>query len=164
MEIAWRPIPFAPRYEASECGKIRNGSTGRVLRPSRSGYGYVHVKLGRQGCTKVHRAVAAAFIGPRPPGMQINHRDRNKQNNAVENLEYVTRAENMRHASEAGWFLQPPEYRTSRLTGKLTTADVLAVRDAYASGEPRQAIADRFNINRSHVRRIAKRIQYARVR
>lgn len=46
--------------------------------------------------------VAKYFIGPRPPNMTINHKDGDKNNNAVSNLEYVTHLENMNHAAKTG--------------------------------------------------------------
>jgi len=53
-------------------------------------------------CPSVHSIVAEYFIGPRPTGYQINHKDRNKGNNHVSNLEYVTPQENVRHAMISG--------------------------------------------------------------
>lgn len=44
----------------------------------------------------IHEIVADTFIGPRPEGMEIDHKDEDKSNNNVTNLEYVTHAENMR--------------------------------------------------------------------
>ena len=51
-------------------------------------------------CT--HILVAKAFLGPRPKGMVINHKDGNNLNNAAKNLEYVTPKRNQEHASEMG--------------------------------------------------------------
>ena len=81
----------------SQAGRISFGSSREdgyfftLIRPaSKSQYEYMH------------RLVAAAFLGlpPRPEYSQINHKDGNKSNNAVENLEYVTPAENMAHFSD----------------------------------------------------------------
>lgn len=61
--------------------------------------GYMQVCLhrdGKQTMHYVHHLVAQAFIGERPSGMDIDHKDGNKANNAASNLHYVTRRENMR--------------------------------------------------------------------
>jgi hypothetical protein len=99
-------------YEVSSAGRIRclvrrPGGRGQdlPLTGSRTRGGYVQVKLtGGTGVRThaVHRLVAAAFLGPRPAGMQVNHKDCDKANNRAENLEYLTPSANMRHAAAAG--------------------------------------------------------------
>ena len=76
----------------------------RVLRPRThpSGYLYLGLFIGK-GKTKkrlwrrVHRVVATAFLGPIPKGKEVNHRDLNKHNNNLSNLEYMTRSQNIKH-------------------------------------------------------------------
>ena len=114
----WKDIPeFQGYFQASNTGKIRtvarnvwNGkgyyklkSHEMTYRLSEKGYVVIDVcfnnkKLYRQ----VHRLVAEAFI-PNPENKpQINHKDGNKQNNNVENLEWCTNAENQIHAYKLG--------------------------------------------------------------
>lgn len=105
--LIWRAIPSFPNYEASSGGQIRRIGSEAALAPSPSGHGYLKVVVfefwgGPRVTRKVHTLVAEAFLGPRPPGRETNHIDCNKHNNAVANLEYVTRAENMAHASLRG--------------------------------------------------------------
>lgn len=68
-------------------------------------FGYVHVGLCKNGKTKqcnVHRLVAQAFI-PNPNNLQVvHHKDDNKSNNRVENLEWCTQKENVHHTIAAG--------------------------------------------------------------
>jgi hypothetical protein len=69
---------------------------GYVLKPSLNVWKYPCVALSRANVRKsfqVHTLVAYAFLGPRPTGMEINHRDGVKTNAAVSNLEYLTKAE-----------------------------------------------------------------------
>lgn len=102
----WRPVEGFPRYEVSDLGRIRRAGTGRLMavRYSRRRYGAVHFPAGdgsgRYVDFYIHRLVAAAFIGPRPEGKEVNHKDGNRRHNAVSNLEYCTRSENIRHAGK----------------------------------------------------------------
>lgn len=103
----WRAIHFG-NYEVSNLGNVRvvvGKRPGSLKKASRSSTGYYIVGLSYQGkCTTslVHRLVAAAFLGECPAGYEVNHKDGNKANNRLENLEYVTRKENARHAFDMG--------------------------------------------------------------
>ena len=107
MEL-WRPIVGTKGFiEVSSEGRVRSLLTGkpRLLKtqPDPKGYHRIRVTIERekQGY-KVHREVAKAFI-PNPDGLpQVNHKDGNKNNNAVENLEWITNANNAHHAIENG--------------------------------------------------------------
>ena len=94
--------------------KIYNSHTGWVTRKARDKKltenpdGYYTVKLSRDGKDSrapVHRLVAEAFIGPCPePGMEINHKDYNRKNNCVDNLEWLTHLDNVRKSSAVGHY------------------------------------------------------------
>jgi len=92
-------------YEVSANGKIRRSGTGRILKPAlRGGRGtptYPFVVLcfnGKRLNRFVHRLVAEAFI-PNPDNKpEVNHKDKDPENNAVSNLEWVTREENIEHS------------------------------------------------------------------
>ena len=62
--------------------------------------GYVQVKINNKAYS-VHRLVARAFYGECPEGKEVDHIDRNKKNNAINNLRYVTREENMFNRSNS---------------------------------------------------------------
>jgi hypothetical protein len=72
----------------------------------------------------IHRIVAELFIGPCPPGMEVNHRDGDKQNNRAENLEYVTRKQNMAHAKDIGHLRNGERLHNA----KLNASTVLEIR------------------------------------
>lgn len=87
----WRNVPrYEGRYQVSSFGAVRRVG-GKMLKPSYY-RGYARVSLGNKQRT-VHRIVAEAFIGPLLPGIKVNHKDGNKGNNRIENLEYMTRRE-----------------------------------------------------------------------
>ncbi len=90
----------------SSLGRITSKKTGRISFGSVRKDGYLRTTIGFGSKShyqdeRVHRLVAAAFLGlpPSPEHSQVNHKDGNKSNNAVENLEYVTPAENSAHHS-----------------------------------------------------------------
>ena len=87
----WRPIIDYPEYEVSNGGNVRRG--GRVLKPGR-GNKYPIVQLGRNNKKYVHRLVALAFI-PNPDNKpQVDHINRIRTDNRVENLRWATKSEN----------------------------------------------------------------------
>lgn len=85
----WKKLPIDNRYKVSEDGKIK-GLDGRVLKQSKDTRGYLFVTLNNnyhQYHLSVHRAVALCYI-PNPHNYpQVNHKDENKTNNSVDNLE-----------------------------------------------------------------------------
>lgn len=86
-------------YRASSSGKIYSIKTWKERVTINSVY--LMITLSNKGRNKmftVHSLIALTFLGDRPQGMHINHKDGDKHNNNIENLEYVTRSENMIHA------------------------------------------------------------------
>ena len=92
---------------------------------------------GRQKTVYMHRLVVESFIGPRPDGMVINHKNGNKQDNRLFNLEYVTNIDNIIHAIE---ILHSAPY-------KLTSKDVLDIRCLIKSGKRIREIAQDFGVS-----------------
>lgn len=88
--------------EKGEC--FRNGN---IVTPwlNKDGYEIVSIKSkhkGKSAHASVHSLVARKYIGERPEGYTINHKDGNKRNNHVSNLEIIPHKENVRHAWEMG--------------------------------------------------------------
>lgn len=90
-------------YYVSNLGQVKN-KHGRILKPAiRNGYCRVYLK---DKWYPVHRLVAMAFI-PNPDGLpEVNHKDFNKFNNCVDNLEWCTRKYNTRYGN---FISVPPE-------------------------------------------------------
>ena len=91
----WKDIEgYDGAYQVSDLGRVRSLKYGkvRVLRPVNNGKGYLVVHLKRDGSQKnflVHRIVAQAFIPNNDESKnQVNHKDENKENNRVDNLEW----------------------------------------------------------------------------
>ena len=112
----WRDIPgYEGAYQISSEGRVRSldriverkdGSRqlrkGRNLSPHKNKDGYMTVKLTRRNTVRVHTLVARAFL-PNPEGLtEVNHRDFDRSNNHVENLEWIDHPSNVRYSIEAG--------------------------------------------------------------
>lgn len=104
MKEIWKPVKGFENYFVSNFGKVKRG--GKEINPYIDSTKYSKVGLakgyGEQKKFLLHRLVAEAFI-PNPNNKpEVNHIDGNKQNNCVANLEWVTRAENVKHAQKNG--------------------------------------------------------------
>ena len=106
----WRPVvEFPNRYEVSNLGRVRsiNKKFFHKIKPQQptttSNYLYVALSVNNKTVSRsVHRMVAKAFI-PNPLNKeQVNHKDSNRHNNCVDNLEWVTRSENIQHGRKFG--------------------------------------------------------------
>lgn len=100
--MEWKKIKDCEDYEVSNTGLVRSLRTNIILKPKFDRYGYpccnIFSKTRRKISTTIHRLVAKAFI-PNPENKpQVNHKDGNKLNNHVDNLEWVTNRENVNHA------------------------------------------------------------------
>ncbi len=106
----WKDVPgYSGLYQASSAGRVRSmaraTTSGKVLTPvlNRNGYLRVSISISRRSkYDYVHRLIALTFIGNRPDKYDVNHKNGIKTDNRAENLEYMTRAENMKHAREHG--------------------------------------------------------------
>ncbi|WP_461240306.1 NUMOD4 motif-containing HNH endonuclease [Paucilactobacillus sp. N302-9] len=110
--MKWKLIPDF-EYEISDTGDIRSIKTGNIRKLIIDHNGYSKTNLISCSTKKVktvfpHREVAKAFIEHSELQTQVNHKDGNKQNNDITNLEWVTSSENQRHAVRTG--LKPSEY------------------------------------------------------
>ena len=101
----WKSIAgYEGLYEVSDTGLVRSLKFGktRILKPGNTGWGYLAVNLckdGIQKSVKVHRLVANAFL-PNPQNLEtVNHKDEDKTNNNVSNLEWMTLADNKRYSA-----------------------------------------------------------------
>ncbi len=99
----WKPIPGLAGYDASSLGRIR-GIT-KILAPCNHTAGYLQVAVRKPGgkgfvTRTVHRLVLAAFHGE--SRLHANHKNCDKHDNRIENLEYVTRSQNVIHSYASG--------------------------------------------------------------
>lgn len=155
----WRTVAGFDSYEVSDLGKVRRKTTRRGTYPgniltarSKTTGGYQRVVLCQDGCRKtisIASLVAHAFIGDRPHAHTINHRDGDKKNNCLINLEYVTQSENVKHAYRTG--LIKRRRGEDNPSAKLNEGQVKAIRELSRRGLNNIAIASRYGVDSSMI-------------
>ena len=110
----------------------------------------------------VHRLVAAAFIGPIPEGITINHIDGNRENNHLSNLEFATMHEQMVHALAIG-LLVPTRGEDRGRVSKLTNEAVREIRRLHAAGVRAKDLAPRYGVKARAIFHVLARTTWAHV-
>lgn len=172
MKEVWKDVEgYKGYYQVSNKGRVRSwkdSAPKRVNKPrllklqARNGYKFVALsKNGNKKSIYVHRLVAKAFIPNAESKPQVNHKDLDRSNNIVTNLEWCTGHENMRHASINGCCSQKGEEASNR---KLSLNDVLEIRNAYRLKVfTQQEIADAYGVSRAQIWRIVNRKRWSHV-
>lgn len=172
MEEVWLEIPWAEGlYQVSNLGRVRSRDRtspnrwgpllrrGKILRAPLDAFGYplVCLRVNSKAYTKkVHRLVAEAFLGEKP-GMTVNHKDGDKTNNAVSNLEWVSHSENMAHAVRLNLFRTSARNAAIEARAKLSADDVRHIRSAVAGKTATPAeLAAHFGVGRDHIYNIVR--------
>lgn len=155
----WRHINGFP-YEVSDMGEVRRIGVTKPLKPANNkSNGYLQVVLYHEGkphARKVHLLVAAAFHGPKPLGLEVNHDDGRKHNNTSSNLAYCTGAQNKRHAVEHGLTC-----RGSRAPkAKLTEEQAIELKRLYRTGIKQVELARQFGLSRGAVNVLVRGITW----
>lgn len=158
----WRVIENG-RYAVSSMGRVRREAPGKGTRagwmlkcaPSKVGYPLFAVSRGK--FKYVHHAVAEAFIGPRPEGYEINHKNGIKTDNRVDNLEYVTGSQNRQHAVRLGLWKPAPVRGEAHCRAKLTDDIVRTIRTEASQGVTTRTLAERYGVSMSLVGQIRTR-------
>jgi len=152
-------------YEASSEGRVRsidkqvlfNGTPGIrkgiVMKLTKNAKGYLTVVIcdkGQRATKSVHQVIAGAFL-ENPDGLpHINHKDGNKLNNAVTNLEWVSASANQQHAYDTG--LKGKGAAHGR--AKLVEADVYSIKQRQAAGELDGTICKDYSVTEATLRNI----------
>lgn len=152
MGEIWKPVVgYEDLYAVSDQGNVKRtkkylNSSDNPLKPSVVS-GYLRVTLSRNNRRLphlVHRLVAAAFLGL-PKGLVVNHKDGDRHNNNLKNLEVVTRSENERHKWDV--------LKNGSLNNvKLTRSQVEEIRTLYMLPEHSlRTLADQFGVSKSNI-------------
>lgn len=173
MKEEWKEIKgFEGAYLISNMGQVmslpRQGTQHKepVLRSlSLTHDGYVKIRLignGKDITTRIHRLVAEAFL-PNPEWKEtVNHKDGNKQNNSVDNLEWADRHEQLQHDYVNN--LKKPMKGENNPCAKLTEEHVAAIRREYVRNSKDHgtvALGRKYGVNNSTIGLIVRGVTYA---
>lgn len=138
----WRECKGFPEYEVSSAGEVRRD--GRVLKLYKNRLGYAYLCLRLNGVRKhkfVHCLVAEAFHGERPPRMDVDHINHQRDDNRAANLRWLSRSENLLRREAVNLGGKPPLRGT-----RMTDEEAMEVHRMRADGVAQKAIGERFQI------------------
>lgn len=181
MTELWKNIKEFEDYSVSNLGRIKNNRLSRYLTPTENTAGYLHVRLyknPRKKVFRVHKLVAIEFLGEIPTGLEVNHKDGVKTNNRLDNLEYLTHKENVKHAIKLGlvggrrkgcnvcnngsnW---PVLIGEDNYSSKLTELKVLRIRRLYKyNAMSKKALGRIFCVSNTTIRKIVNRVNWKHI-
>lgn len=172
----WKDIPnYEGLYQVSNLGRVKSLERDyksafvrkmpqniKKQKINKRGYYYLHLcKNGKKWATTVHKLVVFAFIGPKPyPDVTINHKDSNKLNNRLENLEYCSIKENNRHYRDNVIDFVGEDHPMAKLTEK----DVISIRNEYSNLKTKQKdIAAKYGVTQVMISRIILRKAWSHI-
>lgn len=165
----WKDISgFEKLYQVSDKGEVKSlekqvGFYKRkeiILSQKTNEFGYKVLRLWKNNIAKdciVHRLVAQAFIENPLNAPQVNHKDGNKKNNSVENLEWCTSSENIKHSYAIGLVSHVGEKHNG---AKLTEKNVLYIR---SSKERICDLARKFKVSPANIIRVKRRLSWTHI-
>lgn len=131
-ECKWKYHPYFNDIKVSNNGRILSRKSGkwRELKPYSNNRGYLRVSIGHDKHESIHRLVAETFI-PNPENKeQVNHKDGNKLNNIVSNLEWCTMSENIIHGYQTGLIRPRSKGKSIRIieTGEIYESETMCAK------------------------------------
>ncbi len=143
MQEKWKDVKgFEGLYEVSDFGNVRNKKTKHLFEVDVTN-SYAKVALSKEGKRLkryVHRIVFESHLGPLVEGYQINHKDFNRLNNHVSNLEQVTVFENNLHSRDRNFF----------------KIDFKIAKEMRSSNLNSRELAELYDLNDRQIRRVLK--------
>ena len=168
--MEWKPLVYHGEYfgdthEISNNGILRNSVSKKELRKNVNKQGYLTTVISRgrkrKIAIKIHRAVAENFLERIDGKEYINHIDGDKRNNNVENLEWCTPSENIKHAINNGLLINKKGCEV--YNSCLNENDVRKIRIMLKNGEKQCDIAKFYNVSHDVIYHIAHHQSYRNV-
>ena len=171
-EEIWKDcLGYETYFKVSTYGQIYSKRTNKILKLciGKTGY-YIFCtrfdgRLGKAKCFKVHRLIAQTFMKNTDNKPFVNHKDLNKLNNNISNLEWVTAKENLLHAIENGALDLTNLIESARVRNyenrRLSESDVYYILDNYKKGKmSAMKLSIALNVSRGCIRGIIERTAY----
>ncbi len=153
----WKVIEDFPNYAVSNFGRVKNIKKSKINKPEDDDVGYFSIHLSnpphRSKRVRVHRLVLKAFYGSCPEGKESNHKDGNKKNNNSDNLEYVTKSENIKHAHKNGLV------KKHGGPFKLVSDQKFEIRRLKINGIKTTELSKRFNVSTRHINFLCAQVE-----
>jgi len=149
----WKPILDFEDYIISNFGEIKN-KHNQILKPRKDKDGYLRIKLFHNTIPKrngVHTLVLNTFLYHKLLGLTCNHKDGNKLNNFINNLEWVTQSNNNKHAYRTGLKNHKGENHPKC---KHTFKDILTIRKLFQKGLTQTEIAIKYHTTQPRIHEI----------
>lgn len=170
MQEIWKPVVgFENRYEVSSLGRFKALARNITYIDGRRGYlkerlvkgtiqktGYIAVSFDSKTRRLAHQVVAEAFLGVPEYKQTVNHKNGNKIDNRIDNLEWATYKQNNAHARQTGLNKQHGERAN---LAKYSDQFIAAVRNVYAEYRPTyEKLGDMFGLTGCHARQIVLKL------
>lgn len=161
--MIWKSIPGFSNYSISNTGLVKNNQTNRLKKTTVDNYGYLMfgiTKNYKQKAFRIHRLLAQLFIENPKNQSVINHKDGNKLNNSLNNLEWCTYKHNNIHAFNTGLNMHIGENNTA---SKITEKDALEIIKELNFGLRIIDVSKKLNISYNIVKNIKNGKNWKRV-
>jgi len=169
-----KQIPNFPGYSITTNGQVwsgpkrgKGGHSGKWLKPSDNGHGYLQFclcKKGKMFAFKAHRLVLETFVGPCPKDKQCRHLDGDKRNNSLSNLKWGTASENQQDALRHGTHRHGNPVGEQQGNSKLTETKVKLIRYLHSTKLFRNIdLAWQFDVSGSLICNIVKRKRWKHI-
>ena len=172
-------LEFESFYQISNFGRLRSKSRivangqdnkserlviGRIIKTQNNGKGYLqyYVSIHRKRIMRyAHRLVAYYFLPNPNHYTEINHKDGNKSNNNVSNLEWCSKSQNMVHAINTGLKVSQKGEEVAR--AKLNNESVLQIRKLASEKMLHKDIAKKFNISIGYIWHLVNKTKWKHI-
>jgi hypothetical protein len=154
-------VPGLEDLSVNSKGQVKR--KGKVVDnvPGAHGYKQVSVKGKKH---YVHRMVAATYLGPCPEGYYVNHKDGDKLNNDIHNLEYVTPGGNLQHAYDTGLYKAYDRNGENHPGNKLTEEDVKEILTLFEENDLTYTeVASMYGVKRHAISRIIRGLSWTHI-
>jgi len=162
MKEVWKRF-LNTEYKISNTGRVYSEKSKKLLSHADDGNGYMKVTLwidGAQSSEKVHRLVACTFIDNPENLATVNHKNGVKTDNRVDNLEWLSHSDNMKHAHSIGLM----QFGSGSYIAKLDEGAVEAIKFLFMEGLSNQEIANKYGVARGTISKIRQLKTWKHVR